>query len=120
MRKLSEYKNEEAIELLADILEPTTIILADKDIANIINTKSKIEIITAILKAHKKEVIQILATLDGVKVEDYSCNVFTLPMKILEIFNDKDIQSFFKSQFQSSDMNAFGSVTENIEETEAE
>ena len=34
MRKLSEYKNEDALDLLADILEPVAHIFADKDFVN--------------------------------------------------------------------------------------
>ena len=39
MKKISEYKNEDAIELLADIFEPTAKILGDRNIAEAVRAK---------------------------------------------------------------------------------
>lgn len=119
--KLSEYKGEEAIELLADILEPTVEIFADDDVRKAItNDEPKMKIISKVLKSHKKEIIQIMARMDNTPVEKYEVNVLTLPKKVLEILNDEDLNGFFKSQYQSTVENASGSATENIKETEAE
>ena len=41
MKKLSDYKGDEAIELWADLLEPMTEILGDKDIAKILQDNKK-------------------------------------------------------------------------------
>ena len=71
--KLSEYRNEAAIELLADILEPATKILADEKIKELINGP-RISLIKYVLKNHKSEIIEILAIMDGVPVEEYECN----------------------------------------------
>nr|DAI82398.1 MAG TPA: hypothetical protein [Caudoviricetes sp.] len=93
--KLSEYKNEAAIELLADILEPATKILADEKIKELIDGP-RISLIKYVLKNHKSEIIEILAIMDGVPVEEYECNFLTLPSKVMALLNDKDLMSFFK------------------------
>lgn len=118
--KLSDYENEDAIDLLADIIEPVTTVLSDKNVVEAMKNDTQLEAIKIALKSHKTEIIQIMARLDNTPVEEYKCSFLTLPIKLLEIISDKDLQSFFKSQLQSLDMNAFGSVTVNTEETEAE
>ena len=96
--KLSEYKNEEALDVLAEIIEPSSKIMVDPKIKELTKKGDKMPIIREIIKNHKKEIIEILAIIDGVPVEEYECNVFTLPMKIIELLNDKDLISFFTSQ----------------------
>ena len=93
--KLSEYKNEQALDILADILEPSAKIFSDKDVKKAFETGDKIKGIKAAIKTHKNEIIEILAVLDGVPVAEYECNVLTLPVKLLEILNDTDLMSFF-------------------------
>ena len=93
--KLSEYKNEQALDILADILEPSAKIFSDKDVKKAFETGDKIKGIKAAIKTHKTEIIEILAVLDGVPVAEYECNVLTLPVKLLEILNDTDLMSFF-------------------------
>lgn len=117
--KLSEIKDENAIELLADILEPAADIFSDKDIVNIIrNGGNKMLGIKLALKNHKKAIIEILAALEGVPVNEYHCNVLTLPVKLLEIVNDEDLASFFTLQQQMIVEEFSGSVTENTTEKE--
>ena len=93
--KLSEYKNEEALDILADILEPSAKIFSDKDVKQAFEKGGQISGIKAAIKGHKTEIIEILAVLDGVPVAEYECNVLTLPVKLLEILNDTDLMSFF-------------------------
>lgn len=119
MKKLSEYKNEEAIDLLADILDPVAMVLADKEVSKLMKSGvPKLKVVQYLLKNHKSEVIQILATLEGQDVSEYQCNVLTLPKVLLEIMNDEELNAFFQSQVQSSDENASTSVTANTEEAE--
>lgn len=121
MKKLSEYKDEEAIEVLADILDPVATMAMDKGLVddvknNFSKGEHRIRIISRALKEHKKEVFQILAALERVPVEEYHCNISTLPAQILSILNDKDLMSYFLSSAETEDVNASGSVTGNTEE----
>ena len=115
MKKLSEYKNEEALDLLADILEPITYVFADKNFVQKLQ-ESKISAIRHVIKYHKKETLSILAALEGVPVTEYECNIFTLPITILNILNDEDLKNFFASQGLKIGEESSGSAMENIEE----
>ncbi len=115
MKKISDIKNEEALDVLAEIIEPTALIMADPAIRDMARTQNKMGAIKVILKNHKSEIIQILASLDGVPVEEYECNILTLPVKIIEILNDKDLMSFFTSQEWTEEKTASTSPTANTE-----
>lgn len=97
--KLSEVKNEEALDLLGDLLEPVAEILADPKVKELFGGKP-IKLASYIIKNHKSEVLQVLARMDGVPVEDYSCNVFSLPVKVIELLNDENLKELFTSQAQ--------------------
>lgn len=119
MRKLSDYKGEDALDLLADLIDPVADIASDKEIATLVRSKqSKMAIVKVAIKNHKKAILEILAILEGVPVEEYECSVFSLPVKILEILNDKELINFFTSAGQTEDATSFGSSMENTEAEE--
>ena len=113
--KLSEYQGEEALDLLADLIEPAGEIMSDKEIGDLFK-KNRFKAIGLAIKNHKKAVMQIMATMDGVPVDEYKCNVFTLPVKILELLNDSELIRLFTYQGQTGDANSSGSASENTEE----
>ena len=104
--KLSDFKGDEALDVLAEIIEPLTIILADKDIQELSKQKNTpaLKYVKPMLKNHKKEVIEVLARLENKSVEEYkkSLNLVTLPIQVLELVNDPEVQSLFHSQEQSN------------------
>lgn len=99
--KLSDFKGEEAIEVLADIIEPISNIATDEQVKEAFRANSKMKVAQAILRNHPKEIIEVLARLDNKTVEEYEVTLFTLPMKLLEILNDKELTSLFQSQEQT-------------------
>ena len=113
--KLSEYQGEAALDLLADLIEPAGEIMSDKEIGDVFK-KNRFKAIGLAIKNHKKAVMQILATMDGVPVDEYKCNVFSLPVKILELLNDPEMIRLFQYQGQTGDANSSGSASENTEE----
>ena len=113
--KLSEYQGEAALDILADLIEPAGEIMTDKEIGEVFK-KNRFRAIGLAIKNHKKAVMQIMAIIDGVPVEEYKCNVFTLPVKILELLNDPDIVQLFTYQGQTGDATSSGSASENTEE----
>lgn len=119
MKRLSEYKNEEALDLLVDIMEPAAELMSDSDTVNLLYSKKagdRMKGVKQMIKEHKGAVIEILAALEGVPVNEYECSVFTLPTRLLEILNDKELLSFFMDQqTQSSEM----SSTSAMETTQA-
>ena len=114
--KLSEIKGEDAIDVLVDIIDPITVISADKAITEGYGKLSRLEFIKLLLKSHKREVIEIMAGLDRTPVDEYEVNLITLPSKLAELISDPALASFFPSAGQT--MTSSGSATENTEEEE--
>lgn len=116
--KLSDYKGEAALDVLADIIEPLSSMFADDEIqalAKADNT-APLQYIKPILKNHKKEIIEILARLDNEPVDEYKAKItlLTLPVKIVEFINDSEVQALFQSQHQEvTPLPDFGAVMEN-------
>lgn len=114
--KLSEIKGEHALDVLADLLDPISEIVTDKEIEGIIKSKKpKLMVVKPAIKNHKKAVIEILAILDGIPPEEYQVNLLTLPMKILEVLNDPMVEELFSSQGQTMESASSGSATESTE-----
>lgn len=96
--KLSEIKGKEAIETLANLMEPVSKIAADKDVQDAVQSKQPLPIIVKkLLQGHPDEVIEVLALLDGADPKSYEPSLLSLPMKLLEILNDEEIQALFFS-----------------------
>lgn len=113
--KLSEYQGEEALDLLADLIEPAGEIMSDKEIGEVFK-KNRFKAIGLAIRNHKKAVMQIMATMDSVPVGEYKCNVFTLPVKVLELLNDPYLIQLFTYQGQTGDANSSGSASGNTGE----
>ena len=120
--KLSDFKGEEALDVLAEIIEPLTVIVADKEIQELGKQKGtpKIKFVKPAIKNHKKEVIYILATLNKQTPEEYEANLslLSLPMQVLDFINDPEVQKLFFSQAQSQPTSTdnSGSAMVNTEE----
>jgi hypothetical protein len=111
--KLSEVKGEKALDMLADLIEPIMEIIEDKEVSKILKSRynkdkadsTKIILgraVSAAIKNHKKAVITILATLDDIPVDQYECNLLSLPKKMMDIINDPAIFDLFTSQSQET------------------
>lgn len=116
--KLSEIKGEQAIELLADLIEPASEIMADKEVAALYRSGQSIKAVSYVLKKHKRSCLAILALTEGKNPATYQPNVLSLPMKLLEIFNDPELMSLFSSQSQKNEETSSGSATGTTEAAE--
>lgn len=95
MKKLSDYKGDEAIDLWADLLEPMSNILSDDDVRKVIASKaSKMMIAKEILKSHKKEAVEIMLRIDPAPID--GLNIILRLISILsDIGHNDEIKSFF-------------------------
>lgn len=98
MKKLSEYKDEEALDLLADLLDPISVIAGDEEFRKAIGGNKRLAAVRIALKKYKPQVMEILAACEGIPVEEYHCNLLTAPMRLLDILMDKDLITGFTSQ----------------------
>ena len=115
--KLSDIRGEEAIEALADLIDPLTEILGDNEVGLALRNKNNLFAVKHALKNHKKAVITMLAILDGEDPNTYSPSILTLPVKLLEVFNDKELGILFQSQGQmkTSSGSAMGNTQDHAE-----
>lgn len=117
--KLSEFKGDEALEVLADLVEPCVELFKDKELIRLVQKgETRAKGIAKALRDHKDEVFTILAITEGETVEEYrkKANIMSLPKKLLEIFNDKELVGFLSEQAQMEAQTSFGLATESTEE----
>lgn len=97
MRKLSEIKGEEALDVLAEIIEPITTIIQDEEVKAGFE-KNVAKCVAIALKKHKKEIIEIFACINGKSVEDTldEIDILSLPSYIVDVLNEPALQSLFQ------------------------
>lgn len=111
--KLSDYRNEDALDLLADLLDPVSEIMTDKALQTIAAKGDKMEIAKYVLKNKQPQVVQILARMDNKPVKEYNATITEMFKQLLDVLNDKVMIDFFASQAQSIVGASSVSVTEN-------
>lgn len=125
MKKLSEFKDDEAMDVLAEILDPMVNMMKNKDFVLAIRGDKKkgirpnrVEAIKIAITKNRSDVVKIMAVLNETPVEEFHYNLLTLPQMMVEMFNDKELMDFFGSQSEKDSQIPFGSVTENTEESQ--
>lgn len=116
MKKLADYKDEDAIDLWADLLDPITKICADKEVADSIRSgKPPFLIAKDILKLHSKEAIEVMLRIDPTPVN--GLNAVTRVVEIIfEIQRSDELSGFFGDAGQTKIVEgSFGSATANTE-----
>lgn len=111
--KLSDYKNEDALDLLADLLDPVSAIMTDKGLQDVAKKGDKMSLAKYVLKNKQPEVVQILARMDNKDVTEYNATLTEMFKQLLEILNDKVMLDFFASQAQNMASASSVSVTGN-------
>ena len=101
MKKISELRGEEALDVLADILEPAAEIMTDKEFVELFRADKRMKAVSKAIKNHKRAVIEILAVMDGEDPETYEPPFVSIPVKLIEILNDPDVQAVFSAQGQN-------------------
>lgn len=117
MRKLSDYKGEEAIELWADLLEPLTVILQDVELINGMKEgKPKLILAKIMLKNHSAEVYEMLERIDPEPLDGLNILVRLISL-LSEMAENESVSAFFGfAGLAKTDSESSGSVTEITEE----
>ena len=117
--KLSEIKGERALDLLVDLIDPITLILADEEIVKIYKSNlPNILLVKRLIANHKKEVLTILALLNEEDPKTYEPSLIALPKMLLDLLNDKELMDLFYSQDQMKRNESSGSAMESIKAQE--
>jgi len=115
--RLSDFENEDALDLLADIIEPASEIMTDQKIVSIFRSgKPVIFAVAEILRNHKKSAIEIVAAMHRQSPDKVRFNAITLASDVLEIMNDPQLQQVFSLQGQNEEHTSSGSATENTKD----
>ena len=106
--KLSEIKGDRAVEVIADLIEPIANIASDKECADVFSVKPVkgedkkvttrkhlVKKVPQLLKLHKRDVIQIIAILDGKTVDEM--NLFSITAALIGIVQDEALIELFTS-----------------------
>lgn len=120
MRRLQDIKGEEALDVLADILEYVVMLTKNDKVREIIEDKGfrHVDSIKTLIKEGKNEILHIMAAIDGKSYDEFleSFDLLTLPVMLYQTFNDEALQAVFLSQAQTMEETSSGLATENIEE----
>lgn len=118
MKKLSDYRDEEAIEVWADIVEPLSIIMTDKEVKETWQKGVTIfSISKIILKRHAKEVKEILLAVDDTPIN--GINIFQRLISFMQdLLTRDDSKGFFSFAEPKEEKESFGSATESIKDGE--
>ena len=112
-----ELDNEQALDALADLVEPLTEIVSDKEFRQAFGEGNRAKAIANLIRNHKQSIIEMLAVVDGVPVSEYKCNILTLPVRVVELLNNEAIRTLFPFAETVQGVSFSSSATENTEES---
>lgn len=116
--KFSELKGEAALDALADLIDPVSELVQNKEIQKLRreNASAK-QMAKAMLKTDKKAILQILAIVSGADPETYAPGGIEILMSIIDLLNTPEIKTLFFSPEQT-EVNAHSGSA--MEDTQAE
>ena len=113
--KLADFQDNEALELLEKILDPVCTIMSDQKVTSMWKRgKRDVFLAQAVIKNHKKEIVEIIAAMHK---EDPGDVHFTLPSllkDVMDLINDPDLDAVFTLQGQRTEGESSGSAMGTI------
>lgn len=110
--RLSEFKDEKGVEVVAKLLVPIGNIASNKKNSDA-KGKSMMAFASSILQNNKKDVMDMLAILDDKEPEEYHCTAATVLADVFNMFSDPELMGLFG--LQSETLASSGSASENTE-----
>lgn len=108
--RLSDFKDEKAIEIVAKLLVPIGNIAANAKNFDA-RSKGKLAFASALLQNNAKDVKDIFAILNEVEPGEYHTNAASVLMDTLEMLNDPALLELFGLQGQTSASSGSASTT---------
>lgn len=114
--KLSEFKDEKAVEVVAKLLVPIGRIVSNKDNANA-RGGTQLEFASAILANNPADVKNMLAILNDKDPSEYHCTAATVIFDTMNMLADEELLQLFglQRQTQTSSTSASESGAESEE-----
>lgn len=120
--RLSDYKNEAALELFADMMEPAGKILADEEVKEAFSVQplDKASVVKMLIKKHPSEVLEILRLIDGGDPDTWEISFLQIPVKLMELLKDPEVIMLFTPQGQKGESVVSGSATDSTKATDGD
>lgn len=118
--KLSDFKGEDALDVLAEIISPVTEIVNDADVKAAWKNGTNIsKCAELVLKNHRKAAITVLAATRKKTPEEYmkTVTVFSVPLHLAELMSDEVLLNFFLPAPAMREDESSGGATEITKET---
>ena len=114
--RLSDYKNEAALELFADMIDPVGRILSDEEVKAAFSAQpiDKAGVVKMLMKKWPTEVLEILRLIDGGDPDTWEISFLQIPVKLMELISDPEVIMLFMPQGQKDESVVSGSATEVI------
>lgn len=101
-KKLTELKDKEALDRVADLLDPITVIITNPKVME----ASKISRLNGVKVAFKEcgdAVIELLAVYNGIPVPEYHCTAISAIKELMELISTPELQEVFTSAKQNQE-----------------
>jgi hypothetical protein len=121
--RLSEIRGENAIDVIADIIDPVTVILADEEVEKVVKSNAPTLLkAKTILKRQKGAILEVLAILNQKDPKEFKPSLIELPIMLVQLLEDikenDELMSLFHSQEQMTASVSSIPVMETTQETE--
>lgn len=116
MKKLSDFKDEKAIAVVAQLLEPIIKIFSNPDNGKFKDEKNGLKMFSGFLSNSPKAMMDIFAILSEQDAETYHCDGVEVTKNLMTLVSDSRLIELFTSQGQTGGATSSGSASENIEE----
>ncbi len=110
--KLSAFKDEKGVEVVAKLLGPLGRIVSNKENADM-KDKSLLQFASTLMRNNPKDIIAMLAILDGKEPEEYHCSAASILADVLNMLSDEELLQLFGVRRQNPASS--GSASENTE-----
>lgn len=119
MKKLSDFKDEKAIVVVAQLLEPIMTIVTNPENGKFKDEQNGFKMFSGFLANSPKAMMEIFAILsehDPNSEEPYHCDGVEVTKNLMTLVSDSRLIELFTSQGQTGDATSSGSASENIED----
>lgn len=113
MKKLSDFKDEKAMSVVADLMEPIMDIVGNENNKNAAKSKDGIAMFKGFFKNSPRSMMDIFAVLSEIDPAEYHCDGVEVLQNIMQLASDEKMISLFTSQSQMGDATSSGDASEN-------
>lgn len=116
--RLSDFKDEKALEVIADLIDPIAEIARSPE-NKAASKGTKLQFVQSVLRNTPRAVMHMMAILNDEKPENYHCTSASVLKNALEMFTDPDIMALFGLQSETPASSGSALATTEAPETSA-